>query len=448
MRQIADLHIHSRFSRACSKDLTLTNLDKTCRTKGIDIIGTGDFTYPAWFKEFEEELEEIENSGFYKLKKAEDKNIKFVLTTELALVYKKYDKARRIHLVVQAPNLESVAELNQYLDKRYNIRSDGRPILGMKTEELMEVCLKINPKFLVYPAHIWTPWFAVFGSKSGFDKLEDCFGEYTKDIHAYETGLSSDPAMNWRLSALDHLTLLSNSDAHSLPNLGREANVFNLEKITYNELYNVIASPKTEALPAARRESRDESNKDGIATPAARNDKASYLDYTIEFYPEEGMYHYDGHRDCGVRYTPVETKKHKGICHKCKKPVVVGVEYRVDELADRPIGFKPANKPGFKKLVELDKVIAESIGVRSRSSKKVQEVYVALTTSLGSELDILMNTPISDIVSASSAEIGEGVRRVRAGELSVDPGFDGQYGVVRIFKDEEKVNSKQKKLFV
>lgn len=447
MRQIADLHIHSRFSRACSRDLTLTNLDKTCRTKGIDIIGTGDFTYPAWFREFEEELEEIESTGFYKLKKASDSNIKFVLTTELALVYKKYDKARRIHLVVQAPNLESVAELNQYLDKRYNIRSDGRPILGMKTEELMEVCLKINPKFLIYPAHIWTPWFAVFGSKSGFDKLEDCFGEYTKDVYAYETGLSSDPAMNWRLSALDKLTLLSNSDAHSLPNLGREANVFNLEKISYNELYSVIAMPNSVAPSADKQESREKIIKDGTATSATRNDKISYLDYTIEFYPEEGMYHYDGHRDCGVRYTPAETKKNKGLCYKCKKPVVVGVEYRVDELADRPVGYQPANKPGFKKLVELDKVIAESIGVRSRSSKKVQEIYTVLTSTLGKELDILMDTPISDIAFASNATIAEAVRRVRAGELSVEPGFDGQYGTVMIFKDEEKLANKQKKLF-
>jgi len=303
----------------------------------------------------------------------------------------------------------------------------------------MGVCFRTQPHFLIYPPHSPHPWFAVFGSKSGFDKLEDCFGEYTKDVYAYESGLSSDPAMNWRLSALDHLTLLSNSDAHSLPNLGREVNVFNLEKITYNELYNVIARSE------APWQSRGKSNKDGILR-SAQNDKVGYLDYTIEFYPEEGMYHYDGHRDCGVRYTPAETKKNKGICHKCKKPVVVGVEYRVDELADRPIGFKPANKPGFKKLVELDKVIAESIGVKSRNSKKVHEIYNVLTSKLGKELDILMDTQISDIVSASSAEIGEAVRRVRAGELHVDPGFDGQYGTVKIFKDEEKLANKQKKL--
>ncbi len=422
MQQIADLHIHSRFSRACSSGLDLTSLDKTCRIKGIDIIGTGDFTYPDWYRELEEELEEINNSGFYKLKTADNNDVKFALTTELSLIYKKYDKARRIHIVVQAPNLESVRELNIYLDKRYNIRSDGRPILGMPAEKLMEVCLKINPKFLIYPAHIWTPWFAVFGSKSGFDKMEDCFGEYIKDIYAYESGLSSDPEMNWRLSALDNLTLLSNSDAHSLPNLGREANVFNLEKITYDELYSVIKNKPIKKIGT------------------------SYLDYTIEFYPEEGMYHYDGHRDCGICYTPAETKKHKGLCEKCKKPVVIGVEYRVDELADRPLGYKLKNAPGFKKLVELDKIIAESIGIKSRTSKKVQTIYTELLNRLGKELDILMNVPIKNIALASTDMLAEGVRRVREGKLTVEPGFDGQYGVVKIFKEKEIGQTRQKKL--
>lgn len=424
MRQIADLHIHSRFSRACSKELTLANLDKTCRTKGIDIIGTGDFTFPDWYKEFEEELEEIDKTGFYKLKTADNNDIKFTPTAEVALIYKKFDKVRRIHIVLQAPSLESAGELNKYLDKRYNIRSDGRPIMGMHAEELSDVCLKINPKFLIYPAHIWTPWFAVFGSKSGFDTMEECFGEFTNDIYAYETGLSSDPAMNWRLSSLDNLTLLSNSDAHSLPNLGRESNVFNLEDISYDELYRVIKE-----------------------RPGKQKGR-SYLDYTIEFYPEEGMYHYDGHRDCGIRYTPEETKKYKGLCSRCKKPVVVGVDYRVDELADRPVGFVRDDVPGYKKLVELDKIIAESIGIKSRTSKKVKSLYDSLTATLGKELDILTSLPIEMIKNASTPEIGEGIRRVRAGELVVEPGFDGQYGVVKIFKKDEIKNVKQKKLIL
>ncbi len=429
MQQILDLHIHSKYSRACSSALTLDNIDKTCRTKGVDVIATGDFTYPDWFFSIKDELEEIKIpsnsplkqgeglSGLYKLKSAQDDKVKFILSTELALIYKKGDKARRIHIVVHAPNIESVEKLNKYLDKNYNIRSDGRPILGMSAPELMKICLDIHPKFLIYPAHIWTPWFAVFGSKSGFDTMEECFEDYTEYIYAYETGLSSDPEMNWRLSALDHLTLLSNSDAHSLPNIAREANVMDLEDITYDEIYEAI---KTKDL-----------NK---------------LKYSIEFYPEEGMYHYDGHRTCGVSFTPEETKKHKGICPVCKKPLVVGVMYRVDELADRESGFKPKNSYGFKKLVELDKIIAEALMIKSRSSKKVQQEYNNLINKLGPELKILMEVELDKIKEVSSPEIAEGVRRVRAGELYIEPGYDGEYGKVQIFKPEEK-EGKQLKLF-
>jgi uncharacterized protein (TIGR00375 family) len=421
MRQIADLHIHSRFSRACSRDLTLPNLDKTCRVKGVDIISTGDFTFPEWIKEIKEELVADKGSSgdgeFYILKNANDNKVKFVLATELALVYKKNDKCRRIHICVQAPNIKAVEELNAYLDKRYNIRSDGRPILGMSAEELMKICLDIHPKFLIYPAHIWTPWFAVFGSKSGFDTMEECFCEYTKDVYAYETGLSSDPEMNWRVSALDKLTLLSNSDAHSLPNIAREANVFELKTSSYDELYDTII----------------------------KKSKDSYLDYTIEFYPEEGMYHYDGHRNCGVSFTPQETKKHKGICPRCKKPLVIGVEYRVDELADREAGFKPEGAPGFKKLVELDKIIAEANGIKSRSSKKVKAEYDNITKRFGTEMEILLDKDLKEFEDEINPKIIEGIRRVRNGELTVVPGFDGQYGVVKIFNDNEK--DKQKNLF-
>jgi len=416
MKQIADLHIHSKYSRACSKNLTLKNIDKTCRVKGIDIIATGDFTFPAWFSSIKEELEEIGLSGLYKLKNAVDGKIKFILSTELALIYKSGGKARRIHIVLHAPNIKSVKKLNEALDKKYNIRSDGRPILGMSAVDLCELCFGINPEFLIYPAHIWTPWFSVFGSKSGFDAMEECFGKYTNKIYAYETGLSSDPEMNWRVSALDKLTMLSNSDAHSLPNLGREANVFNLEKITYSEIYKVIKNKQIK-----------------------KKDK-SYLDYTIEFYPEEGMYHYDGHRDCGICLAPAETKKHKGICPKCKKPLTIGVNYRIEDLADRPHGVKPASMAGYKKLVELDNIIAEAFGVKSRNSKKVRQEYDWLTNKLGTEFEILTDIPIEDIDKFSaSCLIGEGVKRVREGTLVIEPGFDGQYGVVKIFKNNEKL---------
>lgn len=418
MRQIVDLHIHSKYSRACSKDLTLSNIERTCRKKGIDIIATGDFTFPEWFTSIGNDLEEINKSGLYRLKAAPDSSIKFLLSTELALIYKKGDKVRRIHLVVHAPNLEAVTELNKYLDKKYNIRSDGRPILGMSAENLIKLCLSVHPKFLIYPAHIWTPWFAVFGSKSGFDSMEECFGDYTQNIYAYETGLSSDPKMNWRLSALDHYTILSNSDAHSLPNIGREANVFDLDKISYEEIYAAI-----------------------------KDKDYSKLKYTIEFYPEEGMYHYDGHRMCGVRFSPEETKKHKGICPVCKKPLTVGVMNRVDELADREAGFSPNGAPGYKKTVGLDKIIAESLDVKGRSSQKVMVAYNNLVNQIGSELRILIDEPLENLKKVACSEVVEAIGRVREGNLIVEPGFDGQYGTVKIFSDKEKSKNKQASLF-
>lgn len=430
MQQVLDLHIHSKYSRACSPRLTLENIDKACRIKGVDIIATGDFTFPDWFLDIKNELEEINNSGLYKLKTAKDNKIKFLLSTELALIYKDGGKARRIHIMVQAPNIKAVYELNNYLDKKYNIRSDGRPILGMSAPELVKLCLSIHPQFLIYPAHIWTPWFAVFGSKSGFDSMEECFHDQTEHIYAYETGLSSDPEMNWRLSALDNLTLLSNSDAHSLANIGREANVMDLNEFTYSEIYEVIKN----------------NNKFAATNGDHANKNRSKIKYTIEFYPEEGMYHFDGHRECGIRFAPGETKKNKGICPKCKKPLVVGVLYRVDELADRAEGFKPKKAVPYKKLIGLDKIIAEALNIKSRSSKRVQYEYNNLIKNIGSELYILIKVDLDKINKIIYPEIAEGIKRVREGKLIIKPGFDGQYGEVKIFKSEEK-KDKQTKLF-
>ncbi len=441
MRQIADLHIHSKYSRACSRNLILPKIDQTCRIKGVDIVATGDFTYPEWFSEIKNELEEISgNAGLYKLKAAKDDKVKFILSTELALIYKKGDKARRIHIVVQAPNIKAVDELNKYLDKKYYIRSDGRPILGMSAEELVKLCLLIHPKYLIYPAHIWTPWFAVFGSKSGFDSMEECFGKYTKDIYAYETGLSSDPEMNWRLSALDKLTLLSNSDAHSLPNIAREANVFELDNITYDEIYGVIKNKKTKKELNSKTLASLKFKRSGL-------ELGSFLDYTIEFYPEEGMYHYDGHRECGIRFAPAETKKHKGICPVCKKPLTIGVMNRVESLADRPTSFKPENVPWFTKLVELDKIIAEALDVKSRSSQRVQIEYNNIINNAGTEMKVLLDEPLDNLAKITLPSIAEGIKRVREGKLIVEPGFDGQYGVVKIFSEEEKDNNNQQSLF-
>ena len=386
MLQICDFHIHSKYSRACSPSLTLENIGKTAKIKGVDIIATADFTFPAWFSDINEQLEEINKTGLYKLKSDNSNNYtKFLLSTEISLIYKKNDKCRKIHIMLHAPNLKAVAELNKYLDKNFNIRSDGRPILGMPAEELCKICFSIHPDFIIYPAHIWTPWFSVFGSKSGFDTMEKCFGKWTKKIYAYETGLSSDPKMNWRLSMLDKYTILSNSDAHSLPNIGREATVFELKKPTYN---NILSALKKE-------------------------NKLNKIDSTIEFYPEEGMYHYDGHRACGIRFSPEETKKHNGICPKCKKPLTIGVSYRVNELADRPIGYKLKNSPKFYKLIGLEKIIADFIGVKSKTSKKVKLEYDKIIKNTGPEIKILLNCPLDKLKKTIPAEIVNGIKKVR-----------------------------------
>jgi len=410
MKTVLDLHIHSKYSRACSPQLTLENIDTTCRQKGIGIVATGDFTYPAWFKSIEQDLEEIGNSGLYKLKSRGNTDLKFILSTELSLIYTDNGKVRRVHIMVTAPNLQAVKKLNEYLDAHYNIRSDGRPILGMSCPDLVKLCLSIDSHFLIYPAHIWTPWFAMFGSKSGFNSLEECFHDQTEHIYAYETGISSDPIMNWRLSQLDHLTLLSNSDAHSLPNLAREANVFDLSATpSYEEIYNII-----------------------------KNKDRKKILYTIEFWPEEGMYHNDGHRSCGISFTPKQSKKHHNLCPICDKPLVIGVLNRVNELADRAEGIKPKNSIPFRQTVELDKIIAEALGIKNRQSVKVQELYHSMLTSLGTELDILLEISLDQIKKAAPIKVTEGIRRVREGKLRITPGFDGQYGTVRIFSDGEK----------
>jgi uncharacterized protein (TIGR00375 family) len=408
MEKVLDLHIHSKYSRACSSKLELENIYQACLDRGVDIVATGDFTHPKWLQHISDSLEEIGKTGLYKLKNR-DGRVKFILATELSLVYSDEKKCRRLHIMVQAPNLCAVKKLNDYLDKNYNIRSDGRPILGLPVQDLIKTCLAIDPKFLIYPAHIWTPWFAMFGSKSGFDSLEECFGDQLKHIYAYETGLSSDPEMNWRIKELDNLTLLSNSDAHSLQNIGREANVMDLDEETYDEIYEVI-----------------------------KNKDLRKIKYTLEFYPEEGMYHLDGHRDCHFSSSPEETKNLKGICPICHKPLVLGVSYRVEELANRPIGAKPKQAAGYKKLVELDKIIAESLNIKSRQSKAVQAEYSRLIKEFGNEFNILFRLDLEDLKKRLPKSIYDGVERARQGKLIIKPGFDGQYGEIRIFSNQEK----------
>jgi uncharacterized protein (TIGR00375 family) len=412
MRRILDLHIHSRYSRACSPRLSLANIAATAQRKGVDIVATGDFTYPAWFRAISSELEEKGDSGLYQLKEGNFKTL-FLLSTEVSLVYKDGGKARRIHLVVHAPNLAAVASLNKYLDAKYNIRSDGRPILGMSAPDFVRVCLQISPQFLIYPAHIWTPWYAVFGSKSGFNSLEECFHEQTEFIYAYETGLSSDPEMNWRLSALDNLTCLSNSDAHSLENIGREASIMSLAEDRYEHIFQIIKE---------HRRSLDLKTEGMMAT--------------IEFYPEEGMYHWDGHRDCNFSCAPTESHHLKGLCPRCGRSLVIGVSSRVEDLADRPLGFRPVTATPFQRLVELDKIIAESLNIKNRQARKVVAVYNELLDQFGSELSILLDLDL-DKLKAVNPRVALGLSRVRCGELFIKPGFDGQYGQVRVFSEDE-----------
>ncbi len=416
--KIADLHIHSRFSRACSKTLTPQSIARAAEIKGIDIVGTGDFTHPVWFKELEDTLKETE-PGLYALKYNSSKT-RFLLSTELSCIYKKGERTRRLHLLVFAPNLETVQKINSTLLARgANLSSDGRPILGIGAKEILAMCLEIDPEILVVPAHAWTPWFSVFGSQSGFDSLEECFEELTPHIHAVETGLSSDPEMNWRLSRLDSLLLMSNSDAHSPANLGREANIIDLgAEPSYGEFSRILKE----------------------------RDKKKFL-ATIEFFPEEGKYHYDGHRACGARLSPAETKKNGGLCPRCRLPVTLGVMYRVEKLADRAAGTKPKEAVACIHTVPLSQIIADAFGVGAKS-KKVARAYDELIKRGQNEFNILLDLSIAELAEISSPEIAEGIRRVRAGEIFVSPGYDGVYGTVKIFNDGERVSrEKQKTLF-
>ena len=415
MEFVADFHIHSRYSRATSKDMDLEALDKWAKIKGIKVLGTGDFTHPEWLKNLKEKLRPAEQ-GLFKLKTETD-GVRFILTSEISCIYSKLGRVRKIHIIVFAPSFEAVDKINACLNKIGNLKSDGRPILGLDAEELAKIVLDASKDCLIVPAHIYTPWFSLFGSKSGFNSIEECFGEYSKYIYAIETGLSSDPLMNWQLSMLDKVALISNSDAHSPQKIGREANVFNAE-ISYSAITDAIKS----------------------------KDPEKFL-YTIEFFPEEGKYHFDGHRNCEVSLSPKESKKYNNLCPNCGRPLTIGVLNRVAELADKPEGFKPPNAIPFKSLVPLAEIIAETLG-RGVATKEVIKHYQNLIGKLGPEFNILLNASIKDLKSATLPEIAEGIIKVREGKISIEPGYDGVYGKVRIFsKSEQKKPIKQGLLF-
>lgn len=407
MYYYTDLHIHSKYSRATSKSLNLEELAIWAKKKGLNVIGTGDFTHPAWFEEIKEKLVETDD-GTFRLKPEIEKqinaNVKFILTVEISTIYKKWDKTRKVHHVVFVPDLKTATNFREKLGAIGNIKSDGRPILGLDSRNLLETVLESGENSYIIPAHIWTPWFSVLGSKSGFDSIEDCYGDLSDHIFALETGLSSDPEMNWHVSKLDKFRLVSNSDAHSASKLAREATVFDIEP----NYYSIMNALKT---------------GEGYTG-------------TVEFFPEEGKYHKDGHRKCNICLTPEETKKYNGICPICGKPLTIGVLSRVNELSDRKkITTLPKTAGKVFSLVPLQEIISEIKGV-GPSSKSVTTEYEKLINKFGSELNILQNIPLDEL-SKTSPLLKEAISRLRQGKVIKQAGFDGEYGSIKLFDKNE-----------
>ncbi|MCB2186527.1 MAG: UvrD-helicase domain-containing protein [Deltaproteobacteria bacterium] len=415
---LADLHIHSPHSRATARAMSPEGLASAARQKGLDLLGSGDFVHPAWLAELREKLTET-GDGAYELKPeweaasreglppACQRPVRFLLSGEISSIYKRHGQTRKVHSLILLPDFAAVERLAARLARLGNIKSDGRPILGLDARDLLEVCLEADPGVIFIPAHIWTPWFSLFGSKSGFDRLEDCFDDLTPHIHALETGLSSDPAMNWRVSALDPYVLVSNSDAHSPGKLGREA--------------NLLACPPT---------------YQGLARALSLGAEGGFAG-TLEFFPDEGKYHLDGHRKCGVRLNPEETRRLGGKCPVCGGPLTVGVLSRVEDLADRPAGSRPPGAPPFESLVPLDEVVGEVLD-QGPNTKKVRALVAELLARLGPELSILRHTPLEDLERLAGPLLAEAVGRVRRGEVWTEGGYDGEFGVVKVFRPGER----------
>lgn len=423
MKYIADFHVHSKYSRATSPDMCPEGLWWWSQVKGIKVVGTGDFTHPRWLAELQEKLEPAAE-GLFALKKkfrldtvpeSCKTDISFILSAEISCIYRKNDKTRKVHCIVIAPAFDDALRINKRLSLIGNLSADGRPILGLDAKELLKIIIQESPEAMLIPAHIWTPHFSVFGAVSGFDALEECFEELTSHIHALETGLSSDPSMNWRLSSLDSITLISNSDAHSPRKLGREANILDTD-ISYASILSALKTRK------------------GFSG-------------TIEFYPEEGKYHADGHRACGVCLSPEETIRHSYLCPVCGKKVTVGVLHRVAKLADRKDGFRPKGVPSYRSIIPLEEIIAEirKVGV---NSKAVSKVYTQLLEDHGNEFRILLEVPVEDIEGSGFPQVAEAISRMRANRIYIAPGYDGEFGKIKIFEEVKRKDVKgQEPLF-
>lgn len=408
MRVISDLHIHGRFSRATSKQLNIPNLVKYAKIKGLNLLGTGDFTHPEWLGELKSGLSE-DGSGILRT----PEGFAFILQTEISLIYSQGGKGRRVHHVILSPDFGTVEQINEWLLKKGRLDYDGRPIFGFDSMELVERIMEINPRNVVIPAHAWTPWFGVLGSKSGFDSIEECFGDQARHIFAIETGLSSDPEMNWRLSSMDRYSLVSNSDSHSFwPwRIGREANVFEMEKLGYDDFIKTMRE----------------------------RDPNRFL-YTIEVDPNYGKYHFDGHRNCNVRMGPEDSKKNRGICPVCRRPLTIGVLNRVEELADREEGFRPKGAVPFRKLIPLSEIIAAYYKTTLVSSKRVWDSFNSLTRD-ASELDVLLKLSREEIAGRSDPKMASYIMRVRENNVYIQPGYDGEYGYP-VFEGENKPREK------
>ncbi len=418
MRFYADIHLHSHFSRATSPQLNLEYLYLWAQLKGIQVVGTGDFVHPEWFAELKEKLEPAEE-GLFQLKPEYARltqaqvasscrgTVRFMLTVEISNIYKRLERVRKIHNVVCVPSFQAAQKIQSTLARIGNIRADGRPILGLDSRDLLEIVLESDPLAYLIPAHIWTPWFSALGSKGGFDRMEDCFGDLTEHVFAVETGLSSDPPMNWRLKQLDPFALVSNSDAHSPPKIGREATIYDTE-FSYSGMYRALSDPQDKGLVG-----------------------------TVEFFPEEGKYHYDGHRDCHMRLHPQETLKHQGLCPSCGRPVTVGVMSRVEELADRPEGEKSLRWRPYDNLVPLPEIIAEAKDTTA-ASKAVHGLFMQTLAKCGNEIFVLKEAPLERIQAVAGNLVAEGIRRTRAGQLKIAAGYDGEYGQIHLFSPEER----------
>jgi len=406
MSFIADLHIHSKYSRATSPNADLEHIAESAEIKGIKVVGTGDFTHPKWLQEIEEKLEPAEQ-GLFKMKKSQQNKIRFLLSAEISCIYSAKGKVRKIHIVILAPSMEAVKKINQSLSKIGNLKADGRPILGLNAKELLKITLEADRDCLFVPAHCMTPWFGIFGSKSGFDSVEECFDDYSKHIFALETGLSADPEMIRRIPDGRRVALISNSDAHSPQKLGREANVFDAD-LNYSGIVEAIKSKNPE----------------------------KFL-YTIEFFPEEGKYHYDGHRACEISLSPAESKKYNNVCPVCGKPLTLGVANRISELSDKEEGFVLDRAVPFKRLIPLKEIIAEALNC-GPSAKKVGTGYDNLITEFQNEFNVLLNIQESELKKSAPAQIAEGIIRAREGKLFIEPGYDGVFGKIRIFSEQEK----------